>query len=106
MFPGVIDLSLTESGMKKGWPAQVAILLSHIRKMPWDIVGVKIYSHFAVPPSSFSAVTPARTGHHRAQILRFAQDDITGCHPQRCEGSTRWTGARSVAPRVRKRFQP
>src|SRR5260370_32401402 len=31
--------------MKKGWPAQVAILLSHIRKMLWDIVGVKIHSH-------------------------------------------------------------
>src|SRR5260370_34467417 len=31
--------------MKKGWPAQVAILLSHVRKMLWDIVGVKIYSH-------------------------------------------------------------
>src|SRR5690242_21375174 len=31
--------------MKKGWPTQVAILLSHVRKMLWDIVGVKIYSH-------------------------------------------------------------
>src|SRR5712691_2870942 len=65
MSPGVVDLSPTESRMKQGWPAQVAILLSHIRKMLWDIVGVKIYSHFAVSPSSFSAATQSRSRHQR-----------------------------------------
>src|SRR5260370_37997142 len=31
--------------MKESWPDGVSILLSHIRKMLWDIVSVKIYSH-------------------------------------------------------------
>src|SRR4051794_30848476 len=74
--------------MKKGWPAQVAILLSHVRKMLWDIVSVKIYSHV------ISEFLTHRSVHRNAWSRATNQDD--GCaapcfmivrhHPTRTNG--------------------
>src|SRR5690348_14596505 len=64
--------------MNKGWPACIAILLGHVRKTLWNIVSVKIYSHFAVLPPLLSAVTHARARHQRGCPLPARAGEVGG----------------------------